>query len=434
MVFHQNVSWVRSHRNKLCPDLRKHILSWYRSTAYMPCFLNNALKVLRQRWHKIPVIVQLNKNAARILSVESLAESSGCQVKKNLPLIDSFASDVNLKSMQKLVENSVVETIWYDGEVRAMLDVASPAVKADNLWDLGYAGKGVGIAVLDTGIYNHPDLRDRIIGFKDFVKNLEDTYDDNGHGTHVAGCAAGSGNMSGNNFRGPASSANLIGVKVLNKLGIGSASTVIQGVQWCIYHKENLNIKILNLSLGLEASQPCRKDPVCLAAEKAWESGIVVCAAAGNSGPDSRTIASPGHSPVIITVGAINDNNTTNSEDDVIASFSSRGPTVEGLIKPDVVAPGVNIVSLRAPGSFIDKKNKETRVDGWHTSLSGTSMATPVCAGLIAQLLEINDTLTPEEVKSLLKSTAKKLAGFSQNEQGMGTVNGKKAADTIKID
>lgn len=431
MVFHQNVRWVRSHRNKLCPVLRKQILSWYRTTAYMPCFLSNTLKALRQRWHKIPVIVQLNNTAARVMSVKSLAESTGCQIKKNLPLIDSFASDVNSKSLQKLVENSAVKTIWYDGEVRAMLNVASPTVKADNLWDIGYAGKGVGIAVLDTGIYNHPDLRERIIGFKDFIKNLEYTYDDNGHGTHVAGCAAGNGSMSGNHFRGSAPSANLIGVKVLNKLGIGSLSMVIQGIQWCIYNKENFNIRIINLSLGIEASQSYSNDPVCLAAEKAWESGIVVCAAAGNSGPDPRTIASPGHSPVIITVGAINDNNTVYPEDDVVASFSSRGPTIEELLKPDVVAPGVNIVSLRAPGSFIDKKNKETRVDGWHTSLSGTSMATPVCAGLIAQLLEKNEILTPDQVKSLLKDTAKKLVGFSENEQGMGIINGKDASDSI---
>ena len=397
----------------------------------MPCFISNPLKTLKQRWCKIPVIVQLNKNAVDVLSVKSLADSSGCTIKRNLPLIDSFSSDVNSKSLQKLVENGAIKKIWYDGEVRALLDVASPLVKADVLWDLGYTGKGIGIAVLDTGIYNHPDLSGRIIGFKDFIKNEGNTYDDNGHGTHVAGCAAASGNMSGNHFKGPASGANVIGVKVLNKIGSGSLSTVIQGVQWCIYNKERFNIRVLNLSLGSQAYQSYQDDPVCQAIEKAWEDRIVVCVAAGNSGPEPRTIGSPGHDPVIITVGAINDNNTIRPDDDTVASFSSRGPTIDGLIKPDVVAPGMNIVALRSPGSFIDKKSKETRVDGWHTTLSGTSMATPVCAGLVAQLLEINGNLSPDALKLLLKETARKLGEFGENDQGAGMVNGKAASDSM---
>jgi serine protease AprX len=430
MVF-QDVNWVRDHGNKLCPVLRKHVLAWYRPTRYMPCFQSNPLKTLKQRWQKITVIVQLDKTTVGVLSVKSLAKSSGCNVKKNLPLIHAFSSDVNSISLQKLVQNSAVKKIWYDGEVHALLDVASPSVKADVLWDLGYTGKGVGIAVLDTGIYNHPDLRERIVGFKDFIKNRENAYDDNGHGTHVAGCAAASGNMSGNDFRGPAPGANLIGVKVLNKIGSGSLSTLIQGVQWCIYNQERFKIKILNLSLGSQAYQSYQDDPVCQAVEKAWEVGIVVCAAAGNSGPEPCTIGSPGHDPLIITVGALNDHNTTRPEDNTIASFSSRGPTIDGLIKPDVTAPGVNIVALRSPGSFIDKKNKETRVDGWHTSLSGTSMATPVCAGLAAQLLEANETLSPDELKTLLMETARKLEGYGENDQGAGIINGKAASNTL---
>ncbi|MBS4031339.1 MAG: S8 family peptidase [Clostridiales bacterium] len=430
MVF-QDVNWIRGQGNKLCPVLRKHVLAWYRPTRYMPCFISNPLKTVKQRWYKIPVIVQLDKNLIGSLSVKSLAESSGCSIKRNLPLIYSFSSEVNSKSLQKLLENKAVKKIWYDGEVRALLDVASRSVEADVLWDLGYTGRGVGIAVLDTGIYNHPDLSERLIGFKDFIKNQENTYDDNGHGTHVAGCAAASGSMSGNQFKGLAPGANLIGVKVLNNVGSGSLSTVIQGVQWCIYNKERFQIKILNLSLGSQAYQSYQDDPVCQAVEKAWEAGIVVCAAAGNSGPEPRTIGSPGHDPVIITVGAINDNNTADPDDDTVASFSSRGPTIDGLIKPDVTAPGVNIVALRSPGSFIDKKNKETRVDGWHTTLSGTSMATPVCAGLIAQLLEMDETLSPDELKKLLMETARNLEGFGQNDQGAGIVNGKTASHSL---
>ncbi|MDW7650061.1 MAG: S8 family peptidase [Bacillota bacterium] len=431
MVF-QEINWVRSHANKLCPALRRQILGWYRPTRNTPCFVSKPVRAFKRRWHKIPVIVQLDENYIGVLSVQSVAQSAGCKMKRDLRLIDSFSSSVNAQSLQRLVQKEEVKKVWYDGDVRAVLDVASPTINSDTLWESGYTGKGVTIAVLDTGVYDHPDLSGRIKAFRDFVKNKDNPYDDNGHGTHVCGCAAASGETSGNLYKSPAPEAWIVGVKVLSKVGSGSLSTVIEGVQWCIDQKERLQIRIINLSLGSDAYQSYKDDPVCQAVEKAWHSGIAVLAAAGNSGPEPRTVNSPGISPIIITVGAASDRNTAETDDDSIASFSSRGPTIDDLPKPDVLAPGVNIIALRSPGSFIDKQNKETRVDQWHTSLSGTSMATPVCAGLAAQLLVMNPELTPDDLRDLLMQTARQLNGYGTNDQGSGVVDGQKAMNSLR--
>jgi serine protease AprX len=242
-------------------------------------------------------------------------------------------------------------------------------------------------------------------------------YDDNGHGTHVAGCIASDGPV----YRGVAPGANIIGVKVLNKLGSGVLSTVIEGVQWCIDNKDKLAIKVINMSLGSAARENYKEDPVCHAVEKAWKSGIVVCVAAGNEGPDPRTISSPGIHPDIITVGAADDKNSENFSDYEVAEFSSRGPTIDGLSKPDVVCPGTDIISLRSPGSLIDKQNKSARVGSEYIALSGTSMATPICAGIAALVLESDAALSPDDVKTILKQTARPLPGAAdENIQGKG--------------
>lgn len=428
----QEVNWIREYGHKMCPSLRKWALNWYRPARYMPCFLNQLALPLKQRFGKIPVIIQIDDTAVKTLSVQSLAKGTGCRVKRDLPLIQCFATDASVKTIKSLLISHAVKRIWYDGEVRAVLDIAAYTIRSDHLWDENLTGKGVTIAILDTGIYKHPDLKGRIVGFQDYIKKKSVPYDDNGHGTHVAGCAAGSGIASGGKYRAPAPGASLVGVKVLNKIGSGSLSTVILGIQWCVQNKNLYGIKVMNLSLGSDTTRSAKDDPVCLAVKNAWESGITVLAAAGNSGPDPQTVGSPGTEPAIITVGAIDDLNTVNPADDRVASFSSRGPTVDGLRKPDVCSPGVSIIALRSPGSFIDKQNRQSRVGQYYASLSGTSMATPVCAGLAAQLLEKDNTLTPEKIKKLLAETARPLPGYDQNSQGNGVVDGKSALSKLK--
>ena len=422
MIF-QDINWMRGRGKKMCPELRKRVLEGYRPTRFTPCFLNKSYTALITKWRKFPVIVQMEETSVQALSFHSLADTVGCKVKKELPVIDAFATEVNTEKLQVLLRNKDIKKIWHDGEIHAILDRASPTVNANGLWDEGYKGKGIVIAVLDTGIYNHPDLSQSIVEFKDLIDNQVNPYDDNGHGTHVAGCAAANGNQSEGKYKAPAPEADLVGVKVLNKMGSGSLSTVIEGIQWCIHNKERLSIRILNLSLGSNAYQSYQDDPVCQAAARAWDAGIVVCAAAGNSGPQPRTINSPATDPRILTVGAISDRESAEPEDDFVAEFSSRGPTIDGLTKPDVTAPGVQITALRSPGSFLDKQNKQSRVDNWHTTLSGTSMATPVCVGVIAQLLERNPALSPDEIKAFLMESAKKLPVFTEYDQGAGVIN-----------
>lgn len=432
MLFHE-VSWIRAKGHKLCPVLKKAALNWYRPLKHVPCFIQQPVKFIKQRLVKIPVVVQLQDNHMGAVSVKELALSVGCRVHRELRLINAFSTRVNAKKLESLVNNRSVKKIWYDREVRAVLDVASPTVQAPPLWESMLTGKGVTVAVLDTGVYKHPDLADRIKGFRDLVNQKTDPYDDNGHGTHVAGDIASNGSQSGFRYRGPAPEAELVGVKVLDKMGSGSLSTVIEGLQWCVKNKDDLGIRAINMSLGTQATESYKNDPVCQAAEKAWEAGIVVCVAAGNEGPQLRTIGSPGIDPLIITVGALDDADTIEPGDDKVADFSSRGPTIDDLVKPDILAPGANIISLRSPGSMMDKKDRNSRVGEWYVSFSGTSMATPVCCGVVAQMLQSDGTLTPDQVKTRLVETARKLGDMDPNIHGAGVIDAQKAVGQVNF-
>ncbi|MFZ5354054.1 MAG: S8 family peptidase [Bacillota bacterium] len=426
MIF-QEINWIRSNIDKFSPSLRKQALEWYRPFRFVPCFLQKKLKALRQRIHKLPVIVQLQTVGEYRSYTCITAKSAGCKIKRDLSSINSFSAKVNAKTLEKLVKDNNVRKVWYDDVVKAVLDIASPAVKAPVAWNSSITGKGIGIAVIDTGIYPHDDLSGRIIAFKDLVNKKAKPYDDNGHGTHVAGDIASDGSQ----YKGTAPAAYVIGVKVLNKLGSGRLSTVIDGIQWCIENKNKYFIRVINLSLGSPASVSYADDPVCQAAEAAWNSGIVVCAAAGNEGPEKNTIASPGIHPSIITVGAMDDNNSLDFDRYEVASFSSRGPTVDGLVKPDLLSPGTNIISLRSPKSTLDKQNKGSRVGAKYASLSGTSMAAPVCSGIVALMLEANGRLTPDSIKEILKSTSRPIQNANENAQGKGVIDAEAAINYI---
>ncbi|NLZ39635.1 MAG: S8 family peptidase [Firmicutes bacterium] len=431
MIF-QEVRWIREYSNKIAPNLRKQLFLLYRPTRYSPCFINKFYSSVMQRWRKIPVIVQLDRNTYSQQCLKAISQETGCSIQKDLYLLNAFATKINVSTLKTLVENKNVVRIWYDEDLRAILDIASATVESTAVWEDGITGKDVTIAVIDTGVHDHPDLSGRIVGFKDFVNNKTQPYDDNGHGTHVAGCAAASGKQSNSKYRAPAPEANIVGIKVLNKSGSGPLSTVIQGIQWCVANQAKYKIRIINLSLGSDSNLSAYDDPVCFAVKKAWDAGLIVCAAAGNTGPDSRTINSPGTSPKIITVGAIDDHISSQNSSYRLADFSSRGPTADNIAKPDVVSPGVNITALRSPGSLLDKMHKSNRVTADYLTLSGTSMATPICAGIIAQILEAEPTLTPDGVKNLLKETALRLSGYNENEQGAGIINVKSAIQKLR--
>ncbi len=422
MIF-QKFDWIQSNIDKLSPDLKSLAMKGDQPIRFTPYFLQTYLKNKRRSIRKIPVIVQVKPFQEFSACMINTSKSSGCKVKHELPLINSFTSKVNEKTLKKLVNEQSIKKVWLDRSVHAVLDVASPAINAPKVWEQKITGKGVGVAVLDTGIYQHPDLSGRIIGFKDFIRKKTKTYDDNGHGTHVAGNIASNGSVSASRYVGTAPKANLIGVKVLDKQGSGSLSTVLQGIEWCIKNKERLGIRIINLSLGSTAIQSYKDDPVCQSVENAWKRGIIVCTAAGNEGPSSGTITSPGIDPMVITVGAIDDRNSLEFKDYRVAGFSSRGPTIDNLVKPDAICPGTNITSLRSPNSTLDKQNKKARSSTDYLSLSGTSMATPICAGIIALMLEANSKLTPDEVKKILMNHARSLPQATENMQGKGLID-----------
>lgn len=419
------IEWVNACKEKLCPHLIKQIADLEIPPKWAPSLVASSVNKVKKHFKKIPVIVEIDKEHwYSKLNKANMAGVFGLEIAQQLDTVSGFSARANINEIKKLAEHDAVVNIWHDREVNALLDIASPVVGTPPVWKSGVHGERVGIAILDTGIYPHPDLtspKNRIVAFKDIINHRSQPYDDNGHGTHCAGDAAGNGAKSNGKYRGPAPKANLIGVKVLDASGSGTMSSIIAGIEWCIRNQARFGIKILSMSIGAPTNTSYKKDPMCQAVRKAWKKGIVVCAAAGNDGPKAKTINSPGIEPSIITVGALDDKNTTTLNDDSVAYFSSRGPTADGLTKPDVIAPGANIISLRSPGSRIDRAEKKARIGNSYTNLSGTSMATPVCAGVVALILQTNPDLKPNLVKSILMSTCRSVSP-EPNAQGAGLI------------
>ena len=283
---------------------------------------------------------------------------------------------------------------------RIHLKQAIRALRAEKAWQEGWTGKGVRVAVLDTGVAKHPDLKKRLFIFQDFVNGAARAYDDYGHGTHVSGILCGEGNIQ-REYRGIAPLADLVSLKVLDKNGNGHREQVIRGIQWVIHHCAQYQIRIMNISVGSVKEGNEQDQKLIEAVEMAWDHGIVVVCAAGNLGPEHYTITAPGNSRKVITVGMSEEQNNW---------YSGRGPTAACVCKPDLVAPGSRIWSCNA--FYTGSRN-------YYCKKSGTSMATPVVSGAVALLLEKEPWLTNVEVKMRLKEAAKDL-GMERNRQGWG--------------
>ncbi|MFA9465400.1 MAG: S8 family peptidase [Velocimicrobium sp.] len=280
-------------------------------------------------------------------------------------------------------------------------------------------GNGIGIAIVDTGIIAHPDFvyrTNRIVAFKDIVNGKTSLYDDNGHGTHVAGCMGGDGYESSGRYTGIAPNCNLIVIKALNYKGNGNIEEVLQGLSWIRKNKVKYNIRILNISVGSSAKKDLDEGSAFVrGVEKIWDDGIIVVAAAGNNGPEGKTIGAPGNSRKIITVGASDDSDYVDFGGGKINNYSSRGPTKACIMKPDIVAPGSNVLSCNY--HFIQGKLRTM-----YAIKSGTSMATPIVSGAIALLLQKYPDMTPREVKIRLKNRAID-HGMERIHQGWGMLD-----------
>jgi len=274
-------------------------------------------------------------------------------------------------------------------------------------------GRGVTIAIMDTGIYHHSDFDNRIIGFKDLVNNRIGIYDDNSHGTHVAGICAGNGRLSAGKYAGMAPGCNVVMIKILDDGGNGESCSITKGVEWILRNKNRYNIRLLNISVGtLPRTGSEEKSAIIDSVEEAWDNGIVVVAAAGNSGPGGYTITTPGISRKVITVGS-SDDGLQDVFGRVKTNYSGRGPTMSCICKPDIVAPGMNITACNAMNMNDSKA---------YSIKSGTSMSTPIVTGALALLLEKHPDMGTRDVKMRIKDSAVNL-GLPRNRQGWGALD-----------
>lgn len=364
---------------------------------------------------QLPVIVQPATASARVAALADV---------RTLSSIGAVAGHVPKKSpaTAKLATNSLLagaKKVWLDRKVRAtaLPAAAKPAgldrnltqIDAPDAWKSGYTGKGARVAVLDTGAdFTHPDLAGRVVERADFTAEGGDAVDHNGHGTHVASTIAGTGAASHGQRRGVAPDAKLVIGKVLDDHGSGEDSGIIAGMEWAASRAD-----VINMSLGGSQADD-GSDPLSLAVDALSEqTGTLFVIAAGNSGAE---ISSPGSAATALTVGAVD-------RDDKLAYFSSRGPLVNShAAKPELVAPGVDIVAARAAGT-----NLQQPIDSYYEAISGTSMASPHAAGAAALLVQRHPDWTGDKIKAALVGASDPLTGIDPWAIGAGRLNAARA-------
>ena len=280
-----------------------------------------------------------------------------------------------------------------------------------------YTGSGVTVAILDTGIAMHPAFADRVIGFRDFVGTSRMPYDDCGHGTHVAGCLCGNGACSGGLYAGVAPGCRILSGKVLDDKGDGTISNMAAGIEWVLDSRELYQIKILNISVSMGETDHVRMMQYLVSClEKVWDAGIFVVVAAGNKGPAAGSISPLGASRKVVTVGC-HDGNSFHGRQNSCESYSGRGPTCAELKKPDIVAPGTDIMSCSAGFRQTVRGCRDAYI-----VKNGTSMSTPLVAGAAALCLQKYPEYSNEQLKRRILWSASDL-GESWSKQGWGMLN-----------
>ncbi|HEX2038716.1 MAG TPA: S8 family peptidase [Acidimicrobiales bacterium] len=405
---------------------------------------------------QVAVIVQARSAEEAAAAVRAV----GGTVTQDLWIVDGVGARVPSDAVDELAGRPGVRSVTPDGTVRVagttttlggedestVNHVLAREVDADRLWSAGVTGAGVGVALIDTGVSPVGDLagrvrpvrRDHLVGTStrtdrddapcvDFSGegHCGDSF---GHGTFLAGLIAGSGAASGGKYAGVAPGAHLVSVKIAGHDGSADVTKVIAAVQWVVSFRQAYGIRVLNLSLGTDSTAPWHTDPLNYAVEQAWFSGITVVVSAGNRGRTDQAarrfaISKPADDPYVVTVGAVDDRETPSIDDDRLPAFSSTGPTAHGIPKPDVVAPGGRVVSLRAPGSWVEANHRPRPGENpVYRRGSGTSMSAAVVSGVAALVLQGRDW-HPNRVKFALATTARKVAARDPLAVGSGLVD-----------
>jgi subtilisin family serine protease len=354
------------------------------------------------------------------------AGTAGGRISRELPAVDAVAVSQDRKQAAAYWANLTgapagapkaagtlaagISHVWLDGRVRTTLDRSVPQIGAPAAWRAGHTGRDVTVAVLDTGIdATHPDLADAVVAARDFSGSATGTEDHVGHGTHVASIVTGSGAASAGRYAGVAPDARLVVGKVFDDDGFGAESAIIAGMQWATVEQHS---RVVNMSLGTDSITD-GTEPMDLAVNELTEqTGALFVVSAGNSGPQATSVSSPGAADAALTVGAVD-------RDDQLADFSSRGPRfIDDAIKPDITAPGVDIVAARAAGSELGEP-----VGAGYMRLSGTSMAAPHVAGAAAILAGQHPDWRAEQLKATLMASARPTPGAGVFDQGSGRVD-----------
>lgn len=387
-------------------------------------------------------------SAKNLSLLKSNLEELGAIPTHELDIIDSVAVQLTSAQLEALKQQQNIKVSTnYDVKLNGLnigkrrwqpKSVVTEQVDATYVHQTGNFGGGVTIGFLDTGLDQLPGLstdlngRDKAWGTYNAINNTVSNYDDeaSGHGTHVASIAVNSDYDSYGRIYGVAPNAAHVGIKAFDEEGKATYADVIRGIGWALQVKDQINLRVLNMSFSGPVRSMYWDDPLNRAVMKAWQAGIVVVASAGNKGSDAMTVGVPGNVPYIITVGSMTDNYTPfNYHDDKVASFSSAGPTVEGFVKPDVIAPGGHISGLMSFDTQIVREHPEFHDGGRYFEMSGTSQSAAVVSGVVALILTQNPLLTPDQVKCRIMSGAYRADNtdgtlkYSVFQQGAGLVS-----------
>jgi subtilisin family serine protease len=404
--------------------------------------------------HRVRVIVSEDLSAGS--QPDRLVAELGGRVDQRLRLLHSLVATVPSSAVARLRSSPAIRSVTLDGTVHfsSMVDGFDPTkapgswckwatnTHLKDMWHSGFTGQGVDVALIDSGVAPVAGISTKVINGPDLsfdsqAPNLQylDTY---GHGTHMAGLIAGRDSsipptkedeMSCTAFEGAAPGARIVSVKVASSDGATDVSQVLAGIDWVVQHRNDhgMNIRVLNLSFGTDSTQSYLVDPLAYAAEVAWFHGIVVVVAAGNTGFGSARLNDPAIDPYVIAVGADDTKGTDGPDDDVIPAFQTRGDSSR---HPDLVAPGKSVVSLRDPGGEIDQSYPGAEVGNVRFFRgSGSSQATAIVSGAVADVLQEHPELTPDQVKALLMKTATPLKNADVVTQGAGLINMHNARD-----